>query len=154
MSPVKAIPEGYHSVTPYLIIKGAAEAIEFYKTAFGAVEKGRMQAPGGMIGHAEIQIGGSRVMLADEHPDMGAHGPGHFGGCPIMLHVYLENVDEVFARAVEAGGEVVRPLANQFYGDRSGMVKDPFGYSWNLSTHIEDVTPEEVSARAAKLYSC
>lgn len=147
---VSAIPEGYHSVTPYLIVDGAAEALEFYKKAFGATEIMRMPM-GDKIGHAEMQIGNSRIMLADEHPDMGFVGPKTIGGSPVMIHVYLEGVDEAFEQAVSAGAEVVRPLQDQFYGDRSGMVKDPFGHSWSLSTHVEDLSDEEVAARASQM---
>lgn len=147
---VSAIPEGYHSVTPYLIVDGAAEALEFYKQAFEATEIMRMPM-GDKIGHAEIQIGNSRIMLADEHPEMGIQGPKSIGGSPVMIHVYLEGVDEAFDRAVSAGAEVVRPLQDQFYGDRSGMVRDPFGHGWSLSTHMEDLSEEEMAARTAEM---
>ncbi|MBL0209784.1 MAG: VOC family protein [Holophagaceae bacterium] len=147
-TPVKPIPEGYHSVTPYLIVRGAAKALEFYKQAFGAVELFRMEAPDGRIGHAEIRIGDSPIMLADEHPDMGAKSPETWGGSPVSLMLYVEDVDRVFARAVEAGATVERPLADQFYGDRTGGLKDPFGHVWYVATHIEDVPPEELDRRA------
>ena len=146
---VSHIPDGYHSVTPYLVVDDGARALEFYKRAFGAVELFRMEAPGGKIGHAEIKIGDSHVMLADEHPEMGARSPQSYGGSPVSLMVYVEDVDAVVNRAVEAGAKLVRPVANQFYGDRTGGVTDPFGHSWYVATHVEDVPPEELQARAA-----
>jgi PhnB protein len=146
---VKAIPDGYHSVTPYLIVKGAAAAIEFYKKAFGATEIMRMPQPDGRIGHAELQIGDSRVMLADEYPERGALGPDSSGRAPVMLHLYVEDVDKVASRAVAAGAKEMRPVQDQFYGDRSGMFTDPFGHCWNISTHKEDLTNEEMGKRAA-----
>jgi PhnB protein len=146
---VKPIPEGYHAVTPYLIIKGAAAALDFYKKAFGATELFRMTQPNGKVGHAEIQIGDSRVMLSDEAPEMGARSPQTIGGSPVVIHLYVENVDAMFSQAVAAGARVLRPVQNQFYGDRSGGVEDPFGHQWYVSTHIEDVPPEELDKRAA-----
>ena len=134
-------------MTPYLIIRGAAEAIEFYKKAFGAVEKMRFPFPGGRIGHAEIQIGNSHVMLADEFPEMGAKSPQTIGGTAVGLAVYVEDVDTVFNRALAAGAKEERPLKNQFYGDRSGTLIDPFGHKWTVATHIEDVSPEEMARR-------
>src|SRR5262245_21958441 len=148
---VKPIPEGYHSVTPYLIVQGASEAIEFYKRAFGAVELFRMEGPDGRVGHAEIKIGDSPVMLADESPAHGARGPKTIGGSPVHLMIYIEDVDAVFPRAVEAGGTVVRPIQDQFYGDRSGTLDDPFGHQWTIATHKEDVPMEELQRRAAEL---
>ncbi len=148
--PVKPIPDGYHSVTPYLIVHDAAAALDFYKKALGAVETVRMPAPGGRVGHAEIRIGDSVVMLADEHPDMGAKSPRTIGGSPISLMVYVEDVDARVAQAVAAGGKLVRPVADQFYGDRTGGVDDPFGYHWYLATHVEDVPPDELKKRAQK----
>lgn len=145
---VKPIPDGYHSITPYLIIKGAAKALDFYKLAFGAVERFRMDDGDGRIGHAEILIGNSLVMLADEHPEMGARGPETWGGSPVGLVLYVEDVDAVFDRAVEAGATVERPVADQFYGDRTGGLKDPFGHIWHVCTHVEDVPPEELEKRA------
>jgi PhnB protein len=142
--PVKPIPEGYHSVTPYLIIAGAAKAIDFYKRAFGAQEVMRMADPSGKVGHAEIQIGDSKVMLADEFPEMGARSPQAFGGTPVGLCVYVEDVDTVFKRAIAAGAKEERPLQDQFYGDRSGTLIDPFGHKWTIATHIKDVLPEEM----------
>lgn len=145
---VKPIPEGYHTVTPYLMIRDAARAIEFYKEAFGAREIHRMVMPEGRIGHAEIQIGDSRIMLADEFPEMGFVGPQTRGGTTVSLMVYVEDVDAVFDRAVKAGAKVTRPVANQFYGDRLGGLEDPFGHAWHISTHIEDVSPEEMQRRS------
>ncbi len=148
-SKVKPIPEGYHTATPYLIIKGAADAIEFYKKAFGATELMRMSSPGGKIGHAEIKIGDSVIMLADEAPEMNARSPQSFGGSPISILLYVEDVDAVFNRAVAAGAKVERPVTDQFYGDRIGGLTDPFGHAWYISTHKEDVSPEEMKKRAA-----
>jgi PhnB protein len=146
---VKPIPDGYHVVTPYLSIQGAASAIDFYKQAFGAKEIMRVPMPGGNIGHAEIAIGDSRIMLADEFPDMNFRGPKSIGGSPVHLHVYVEDVDAQFNQAVKAGAKVLRPVADQFYGDRSGSLEDPFGHVWHLATHKEDVSPEETVRRAA-----
>jgi len=147
MTNVKPIPEEFHSVTPYLFIRGASEAIEFYKQALGAEEVFRLPMPDGKLGHAEIQIGDSRVMLADENAEAGAISPSTLGGTSASFMIYVENVDELFAQALAAGGEVVRPLADQFYGDRTGCFKDPFGHIWTISTHVEDVTPEELQRR-------
>jgi PhnB protein len=147
---VRPIPEGYHSVTPYLILDDAARALEFYRKAFSAVELLRMPAPGGRIGHAEIRIGDSPVMLADESPETGAKSARAIGGSPISLMVYVEDVDARVAQAVAAGAKLTRPVANQFYGDRTGGVEDPFGYHWYLATHVEDVPPDELAKRAAK----
>lgn len=147
---VKPIPDGYHSVTPYLILDDATRALEFYKQAFGAVELMRMPAPGGRIGHAEICIGNSPVMLADENAEMNARSARTIGGSPISLMVYVENVDAIVAQAVAAGGTLVRPVADQFYGDRTGGIDDPFGFHWYIATHVEDVPPDELERRAAK----
>lgn len=149
MANVKPIPDGYHSVTPYLYIKGAARAIDFYKQAFGAVEVMRLASPDGKVGHAEIKIGDSHVMLADEHPEMGARSPQSIGGSPVGLMVYLPDVDKVVDRAVKAGATLERPVEDKFYGDRTGGIVDPFGHRWYISTHIEDVPPEEMERRAA-----
>jgi PhnB protein len=146
---VKPVPDGYHTITPYLSIKGAAAAIEFYKKAFDAKEVMRMAQPDGRVGHAELQLGDSRVMLADEFPDMDFRGPQALGGSPVHLHMYVDDVDAVVARAVGAGAKVVRPVQDQFYGDRLGTVSDPFGHVWHVSTHKEDLTPEEIGRRAA-----
>jgi len=144
---VKPVPDGYHTATPYLIIRGAARAIEFYQRAFGAEELLRMNAPGGLIGHAEIRIGDSRIMLADEYPEMGFLGPQTLGGAPMCLLLYVEDVDASFARAIDAGASVKRPLQDQFYGDRTGTLTDPFGHVWSIATHIEDLSPEELQHR-------
>jgi PhnB protein len=148
---VKAIPDGYHSATPYLIVDGAARAIDFYKRAFEAKELMRIPAPGDRVGHAEIMIGDSVIMLADEHPEIQARGPRHYGGSPVSILLYVADVDALFKQAVAAGGTEVRPVADQFYGDRSGTLKDPFGHSWHLSTHKEDVSPDELNRRMAAL---
>jgi PhnB protein len=145
---VKAIPDGYHSVTPYLIVTGASDAIEFYKRAFGAVEIMRMPTPDGKIGHAELSIGDSKVMLADEYPEMGYRSPRSIGGAGVSLMLYLEKVDDVFKRAIAAGGREIQPIKDQFYGDRSGTLEDPFGHVWTVATHVEDVPPEEMRKRA------
>jgi PhnB protein len=145
---VKPVPEGYHSVTPYLIVKGAAAALEFYKKAFGAIETVRMQ-DGERIGHAEIVIGDSHVMLADEYPEMNAMAPQPGSRSPVGILLYVPDVDAVFTRAVAAGATVERELADQFYGDRTGGIIDPFGHRWYLGTHIEDVSPEEMKRRMA-----
>ena len=146
---VKAIPDGYHSVTPYIIVDGAARAIEFYKQAFGATEVFRMDGTDGRVGHAEIKVGDSHIMLADEHPEMGARSPQSLGGSPVSLMLYVEDVDATVGRAVEAGAKLKRPVADQFYGDRTGGIEDPFGHAWYVATHIEDVPHEELQKRAA-----
>ena len=143
---VRPIPEGYHSVTPYLIVDDAKAALDFYKEAFGAEEKFRMPM-GDRIGHAEIKIGDSHVMLADEFPDMGHRGPKARGGTTVSLMVYLPDVDAAFKRAIEAGATQKRPVENQFYGDRAGTLEDPFGHQWTLATHVEDVPEAEMDAR-------
>jgi PhnB protein len=144
----KPIPAGYHTVTPYLIINGAARALEFYKKAFGAEERFRMADSSGKIGHAEMQIGDSMVMLADEHPQMGYKGPLSPGVTPVSLHLYVQDVDAMGARAVAAGATVMRAIQDQFYGDRSGTFIDPFGHVWTISTHKEDIAPDEMARRA------
>src|SRR5690349_17843664 len=146
---VKPIPEGYHSVTPYLILSGAGEAIAFYKKALGAAEVMRMDDPSGKIHHAEISIGDSRIMLADEYPEIQALSPKTIGGSPVSLHVYVEDVDGMVKRAVEAGAKLVQPVADKFYGDRVGGIEDPFGYRWFLATHKEDLSMDEIRRRAA-----
>ncbi len=146
--PVNPVPDGYHTVTPYLIVKGAAQAIEFYKAAFGATEVMRLPTPDGRVAHAEVQIGDSKVMLADEFPEMGATAPQ--GGTPVGLCLYLPDVDAVTERALAAGAKLERPVKDQFYGDRSGTVVDPFGHKWTISTHVEDVAPEEMGRRMAE----
>jgi PhnB protein len=144
---VRAIPEGHHTVTPYLIVGDAAGALAFYKKAFGTEELMRIAAPNGKIGHAEIRIGDSVIMLADEHPDMNARGPHAFGGSPVSIHLYVEDVDAVAGQAIAAGATVIRPVQDQFYGDRSGSFTDPFGHSWHVATHKEDLTREELDKR-------
>ncbi|MGH2475094.1 MAG: VOC family protein [Candidatus Limnocylindrales bacterium] len=148
---VKPIPEGYPRVSPYLVVDGAQKAIEFYTTVLGFTERMRMPGPDGRIGHAEMQLGDSVVMLADEFPDVGAKAPSAYGGSPVSLSVYVDDVDATFERAAEAGATVVRPLENQFYGDRSATFDDPFGHRWTIQTHIEDVSPEEMGRRAAEM---
>ncbi len=147
---VKPIPDGYHAVTPYLAVKGAAEAIEFYKKAFGAVELMRFAGPDGRVGHAEVKIGDSAVMLADEHPEMDHLGPKSRGGATAGFLIYVADVDARFAQAVAAGGKVRKAVQDQFYGDRSGTLEDPFGHVWTIATHKEDVPPEEMRRRAAE----
>ena len=146
---VKPIPDGYHAITPYLSIKGASDAIEFYKKAFGATEVMRMAQPDGRIGHAELQIGDSKIMLADEHPEMDFRSPRALGGTPVMLHLYVNDVDTVVGRAIAAGAKVLRPIQDQFYGDRSGSVADPYGHVWHVATHKEDLSMDEIRRRAA-----
>ena len=148
---VKAIPDGYHSVTPYLFIKGATRALDFYKQVFGAVERMRMPGPNNTIGHAEMTINGSIVMLADEAPSMNALSAETIGGTPVMIHVYVEDVDAVVNRAAAAGAKIVQPVEDKFYGDRSGSIIDPFGHLWGVATHEEDLTPEEMQKRMATL---
>lgn len=151
MATVQPIPEGYPRVMPYLYIDGAAAAIDFYCDVLGAKERMRMPGPDGKVGHAELQVGDSVVMLADEFPDMGARGPRSVGGSPVGLMVYVDDVDATFARAVELGATAVSPPENQFYGDRSGQIEDPWGHHWFLATHVEDVPPDEMARRAAEV---
>ncbi len=150
---VKAVPDGYHTLTPYLILNGAAQAIEFYKHAFAASELLRMADPKGRIGHAELKIGDSIIMLADEHHEMGHRGPRSLGGTSVSILLYVPDVDSVFDRAIKAGAKSQRPVANQFYGDRMGTLEDPFGHVWTIGTHIEDVSPEEMKRRMAAAHS-
>jgi PhnB protein len=145
--PVKAIPDGYHTATPVLIVNGAARAIEFYQNAFGAKELMRFPDPSGRIAHAEIKIGDSTIMLADEYPAMGNRSPESLGGTASSIHLYVEDVDAVAERALSNGAKEVRPVTNQFYGDRSGTFADPFGHIWSIATHIEDVSMEELQNR-------
>jgi PhnB protein len=145
------IPDGYHTATPYLIVNGAARALEFYQRAFGATELMRHPGPGGKIMHAEFQIGDSRIMLADEFPEFDARGPQTIGGTPVGLALYVEDCDAVFNQAVSAGAKVFMPVKDQFYGDRSGTVFDPFGHKWTIATHKEDVSPEELQKRMAAM---
>jgi PhnB protein len=146
---VKPIPEGYHTATPYLIVRGAAAAIDFYKQAFGAIEIMRMPMPNGQLGHAEIKIGDSIIMLADEVPEMGHKGPQTLGGTSVGIMLYVNDVDAVAAQATALGAKVIRPVADQFYGDRSGHFEDPFGHQWTISTHVEDVPEDEMMRRMA-----
>ena len=146
------IPTGYHTATPYLIVNGAARAIDFYRQVFGATEEVRMDEPGGKVGHAEIRIGDSVIMLADEHPEINARSPQSIGGTPVSLLLYVPDCDAVVAKAVSLGAKVLKPLQDQFYGDRSGTLADPFGHQWTIATHTEDVSPEEMQKRIAALY--
>ena len=148
---VKPIPDGYHTVTPYITVRGAAAALDFYKAAFGAVEVMRFDLPDGGVAHAEIQIGDSRVMLGDESPEFGNKSPHALGGTPGGLCVYVADSDAVFTKALAAGATVMKPMADQFYGDRSGTVIDPFGHAWTIATHVEDVSVEEMKARMAAM---
>ncbi len=148
---VKPIPDGYHSVTPYLVVKGAAEAIDFYKKVFGAVEVMRMPQPDGRIGHAELRIGDSHVMLADEFPEMEVVGPGTLGNTSVGLLLYVDDVDKTVERAVALGATIKKPVADQFYGDRNGTIEDPFGHKWTVAVHVEDVSTEEMERRAAAM---
>jgi PhnB protein len=148
---VKPIPDGYHTATPYLIIKGAAAALDYYQKSFAATEIMRMPGPDGQIGHAEIQIGNSRIMLADECPQMDARSPKTIGGTPVGIMLYVEDVDTVFNRAVANGGKAQRPVEDKFYGDRMGTLEDPFGHQWHIATHKEDLTPEEIGKRMAAM---
>lgn len=141
---VQKIPEGMHTVTPHLVCAGAAEAIEFYKKAFNAVEMHRLPGPGGKLMHAAIRIGDSTIMLTDEFPEWGNKGPRTLGGTPITIHLYVDDVDAVFAQAVSAGAKPAMPVADMFWGDRYGMLVDPFGHSWSVATHVKDMTPEEM----------
>ncbi|PYN90599.1 MAG: glyoxalase [Candidatus Rokuibacteriota bacterium] len=148
---MKAIPKGYHSVTPYLIIDGAARALDFYKRVFGATEKMRMPGPDGKIGHAEIKIGDSMIMLADEHVDMGARGPRAFGGAAVGIMLYVNDVDATVKSALAEGAKILQPVEDKFYGDRMGTIEDPFGHKWYVGTHKEDVPPDELQRRAAAM---
>jgi PhnB protein len=150
MAKVDPIPAEYPRVSPYLTVDGAAEAIDFYRDVLGAAERGRMPGPEGKVGHAELTIGDSVIMLADVFPGMSPPTPSSLGGSPVTLHVYVEDVDDVFARAIKAGAKEIRPVEDQFYGDRSGQFEDPFGHRWNVASHVEDVPPEEMERRAAE----
>lgn len=142
---VKYIPDGYHSITPYLIVKNAAKALDFYKTVFGSKEVMRMADPNGNIKHSEITIGNSKIMLADESPEVNALSPQTVGGSPVLIHLYVENVDKCIQRAVDNGSKLTRPIQDQFYGDRIGCITDPFGHIWGIATHTKDVSPEEMN---------
>lgn len=147
---VKPIPDDYPQVTPYLCVDGASAAIDFYVKVFGATERMRMGGPDGRLGHAEVQIGSGLVMLSDEWPEMDIRGPRSIGGSPVTVSVYVEDVDAVFAKAIEAGATSLRDPEDQFYGDRSGQFLDPFGHRWSVATHVEDVDPDELQRRAAE----
>lgn len=149
---VKPVPENYPPVTPYLSIKGAADAIEFYRKAFGATERMRIDAPDGKVGHAELTIRDALIMLADEYPEMDFRSPESLGGSSVVIHLYVEDVDEFCNRAVAAGAKLLRAVQDQFYGDRSGQLRDPYGHVWSIATHKEDVSPEEMKKRAAAMY--
>lgn len=153
MPDVDPIPTNYPRVTAYLSIDGATEAIDFYRDILGATERGRMPGPDGKIGHAELEIGSSLIMLSDSFPDMGAPTPKALGGSPVTLMVYVEDVDDVFARAIAGGAKEIAPVQDQFYGDRSGQFEDPFGHRWNVASHVEDVPPDEMERRAAQMMS-
>jgi PhnB protein len=153
MAKAQAVPKGYHTVTPSLFVAGAAKAIEFYKKALGAEERMRFEGPGGTIMHAEIKVGDSIIMLADEMPDMGGRGPKTIGGTPVSFFVYGDNVDAAWKRAVDAGAKEVMPLADQFWGDRTGCLEDPFGHQWWLAQHLEDLTPEQIRKNAEAFFS-
>jgi PhnB protein len=148
---VKPIPDGYHTITPYLFVDSAAKALEFYKKAFNAQELVRMDGPGGAVMHAEIQIGDSRLMLSDANPDMGSNSPKKLGGSPVSILLYVDDVDAWAKRAQDAGIKVVRPVENQFYGDRAGTFEDPFGHQWDIHTNIEEVSPDEMEKRMAAM---
>ncbi|TGD71779.1 VOC family protein [Mangrovimicrobium sediminis] len=149
--PPKPTPDGYHSITPYLSITGAARALEFYTQAFGAQERFHMEMPDGRLGHAELQIGDSVLMLADACPEIDFPSASEIGGTAVGIHLYVEDVDAVFAQALQAGATELQPVADQFYGDRTGTLRDPFGHMWFLATHKEDLTPEELRARAESM---
>jgi PhnB protein len=151
MSKVHYIPEGFNTVTPYLVIKGAAKAIEYYKHVFGAKVLVRMDGPNGQVGHAELQIGDSRIMLADENPQMGHRSAETIGASPVSLYAYFPDCDKVVEKAVAEGAKIERPVEDQFYGDRSGFIRDPFGHFWGVATHKEDVSPQELEERAKKM---
>jgi PhnB protein len=153
MADVKPIPDGYPQVTPYLCVDGAKAAIEFYSNVLGARERMHMPGPDGKIGHAELELGESLIMLADEFPEMGIRGPKAVGGTPVMIMIYVEDADAVFDAAVAAGATSLRPVENQFYGDRTGQFEDPFGHRWSVATHVEDVPPDEMEKRAAEAMS-
>ena len=150
MAKVSYIPKDYNTVTPYLVIKGAAQAIEYYKKVFGATETVRMNGPDGTVGHAELKIGNSHIMLADENPNMGYRSASSIGASPVSLYIYMPNVDEVVKRAEAEGAKILKPVEDQFYGDRSGFIQDPFGHLWGVATHVEDVSPQEMKERMKK----
>jgi PhnB protein len=149
----QAIPDGHHTVTPYLAIKNGAKALEFYKKAFGATETFRLMMPDGRLGHAEIRLGDSLIMLSDEFPEYGGKAPDTLGGSPVSIHLYVEDVDAFFKRALAGGAKERKPVMDQFYGDRSGQLEDPFGHLWWVATHKEDVAPTELQRRAQEMFA-
>jgi PhnB protein len=149
MADVKPIPDNYPQVVPYLCVNGASAAIDFYRAVFGATERMRMAEPDGRLGHAELEIGRGVIMLSDEFPDLGVRAPKTIGGTPVTISLYVENVDDVFTRAVDAGAIALRPVTDQFYGDRAGQFEDPFGHRWSVATRIEDLSPHDMAERAA-----
>jgi PhnB protein len=151
MKATNYIPEGYNTITPYLVIKGAAKAIDYYKSVFGATVVVRMDGPDGKVGHAELQVGDSRFMLADENPQMGNRSAESIGASPVSLYVYMPDVDKIVEKAVAGGAKILKPVTNQFYGDRSGFLQDPFGHLWGIATHVEDVSAEEMKERMKKM---
>lgn len=151
MAEVKPIPDDYPRLSPYLCVDGAAAAIDFYTAVLGATERMRMPGPDGKVGHAELEIGDGLVMLSDEYPDMGVRSPKALGGTSVTIHLYVEDADDVYAKALAAGAKALRPVETQFYGDRSGQFEDPFGHRWNVSTRVEDVPPDELARRAAEV---
>jgi PhnB protein len=153
MATAKAIPSGHRTVTPYLAIKSATKALEFYKNAFGATERYKLMMPDGRLGHAEIQLGDSMIMLADEFPEYGGKAPETLGGSPVSIHLYVEDVDAFFKKALAAGAKELKPVMDQFYGDRSGQLEDPFGHLWWVATHKEDIAPEEMQKRVAAMFA-
>ena len=153
MADVKPIPDGYPRVTPYLAVDGAADAIDFYAEVFGAKERMRMPTPDGKVGHAELELGDSLIMLADEFPDIGHRGPKAVGGTPVVINLYVEDVDAVFERAIARGAQSLRDVEDRFYGDRTGQFEDPFGHHWSVSTHVEDVPEDEMATRAEQAMS-
>jgi len=153
MTTVKAIPAGHSTVTPYLAIKNAAKALEFYKNAFGATESYKLMMPDGRLGHAEIRLGDSMIMLADEFPEDGGKAPETLGGSPVCIHLYVEDVDAFFKKALAAGAKELKPVMDQFYGDRSGQIEDPFGHLWWIATHKEDIAPEEMQKRVQAMFA-
>ena len=153
MAKVKAIPEGYHAMTPNLVVTDGAQAIDFYRKAFGAEETVRMPGPSGGVLHAELRIGDSVFMLGEEMPDMGARSPKSYGGSPVSFYLYFEDVDSAWDRAVKAGGKALMPVTNMFWGDRMGKLEDPFGHSWALAQHVEDPTPEEMQKRQEEFFA-
>jgi PhnB protein len=148
-----AVPAGHHTVSPYLAIKDAVKALEFYKQAFGAIEAYKLLMPDGRLGHAEIRLGDSLIMLADEFPEYGGKSPQTLGGSPVSIHLYVEDVDAFFKRAIAAGAKERKPVMDQFYGDRSGQLEDPFGHLWWVATHIEDVSPDEMQRRVNAMFA-